>query len=311
MKKIAIISPVFNEEMVINQFYDELSSTLNLMKDKYESEIIFVLDGCTDKSLEILDGLAALDKRIKILNLSRRYGHQNSIIAGMDHAQAEVVIMLDSDLQHPPALILDLISAYESGYEIVHAVRSFPENNNFLDRLLSKIFYKLLNLISDANAIPGAADFRLLSGRVNNIFRDNLKERDQFLRGLFIWIGFKQCSIPYLANKRSAGSTKYSLFRKIDFALTGLISFNLRPLKILTIFGFFLSFISLLFSIFICFAYFFNFQFPRGWSTLIVSICLIGGIQLFFLGVISQYLASIYKESKQRPLYLVDSKLHF
>ena len=311
MKKISIISPVYNEDQLIAKFYDELISALNIVEPYYHSEIIFVLDGCTDNSYEILSEIAKNNKRLKIISLSRRCGHQNSIIAGMDHADGDIIIMMDSDMQHPPKLIAELLSAHESGYEIVHAVRNAPKNNSFIDRFLSRMFYKCINLVSDVNTLEGAADFRLVSKRICDIFRKSIRERDQFLRGLFIWVGFKQCSVPYFANIRLSGETKYNLFRKINFALTGIISFNIRPLKILTTLGIILSMGSILFGLFICFAYILGDHFPQGWSTIVVVICLIGGIQLFFLGIICQYLASIYNEVKNRPIYIIESMTNF
>jgi dolichol-phosphate mannosyltransferase len=219
--------------------------------------------------------------------------------------------MMDSDMQHPPELISELLSTHESGYEIVHAVRYSPKNNNCIDRFLSRMFYKCINLVSDVNTLEGAADFRLISKRICDIFRNNIRERDQFLRGLFVWVGFKQCSVPYFANKRLSGETKYNLFRKIDFALTGIISFNIRPIKILTTFGFILSMGSLLFGLFICIAYILGDHFPQGWSTIVVVISFFGGIQFFFLGIICQYLASIYNEVKNRPIYIIESMTNF
>lgn len=311
MNKISIITPVFNEEIVISEYYNNLTLELNSIATSYQSEIIFILDGCTDNTFKLLTSIAKNDYRVKIISLSRRYGHQNSIIAGMDHAEGDIIIMMDSDMQHPPKLIFELLSAYESGYEIVHAVRNFPKNNKFIDRFLSNFFYKCINLVSDVNAIEGAADYRLITKKVNTIFKNSIRERSQFLRGLFIWVGFKQCTIPYFANNRVLGGSKYNFFRKIDFALTGLISFNIRPLKILTLIGFALFLLSILFGIFVIFAYFLSSHFPPGWSTIIVIICLFGGIQLFFLGIICQYLASINIEVKNRPIYIVESKINF
>ena len=311
MKTLSIIIPVYNEELVLKQFSNELFYVLNSLIDRYHCSAIFVLDGCTDDSFKILFELSKVDSRIKLLSLSKRFGHQNSLNAGLDNVDSDAVIMMDSDLQHPPNLIPKLLTAFETGSDVVHTKRTAPQNSSMFDRILSNNFYRVFNLLSDANIPEGTADFRLISRRILNIFKDDIQERDKFLRGLFIWVGFKQFTIEYIANSRSNGSSKYNIHRKISLALNGIISFSTRPLKILTFFGFMLSFLTICYSIFTSIAYVLGFVFPAGWSTLAVSISLLGGLQIFILGVIGQYIAAIYYEIKKRPIYLVDKKINF
>ena len=311
MKNLAIISPVYNEEESLSTFCLSLLNFFDTINNKYICSVLFVLDGCTDRSLSILLKLSSLDSRIRIITLSKRFGHQNSLVAGMDNVDADVVIMMDSDMQHPPKFISELLNAYESGFDVVHATRNSPMNHNILDKIISNSFYYLFNLISDVKVPKGGADFRLISKKILNIFKLDITEKDRFLRGLFVWVGHRQCTLHYDANPRIDGKSKFDLFRRLNFAFSGIVSFSTNPLKFLMFFGLLLSLLSFLFAFLTILSFLLGNELPKGWGTLVVIICLIGGIQIFMIGLVGQYIAAIYMQVKNRPAYIIERKINF
>tara|TARA_X000000368_G_C23043730_1_gene718165 strand:+ start:108 stop:1046 length:939 start_codon:yes stop_codon:yes gene_type:complete len=310
MKKITIISPVFNEESVIKVFFNALKETLDSIENNYIFEILFVVDKSSDKTFEIITEIAKENNNVKAILLSRRFGHQMSLVAGMDQVKDGAIIMMDSDLQHPPNVILEMIDKYEKGFEIVYTIRTSTEKQNLIRSTMSKIFYYLLNRISDINIGIGEADYRLISPKVVNIFQNQIRERNQFLRGLFKWVGFKSVSVNFKANERVAGKTKYSFNTMIKFASSGLTSFSRKPLQYSIYLGVILSLLSFGIGIHSFISYFLNNVTPSGWTTLTILISLFSGIQLLFLGVIGEYIGSIFEEVKQRPLYIIEDKIN-
>jgi glycosyltransferase involved in cell wall biosynthesis len=283
---------------------------LRTLEPAYLSRIMFVVDRGQDETLSILKNIASVDRAVQVLGLSSRFGHQMSLLAGIDHADADAIIMMDSDLQHPPSLIPRLLTEFENGCEIVHTLRQDTADVSWFKRTSSRLFYRMINRISDVRIIENAADFRLISRRVADVFRTRIRERNQFLRGLFGWVGFRTASVPFRVNPRVAGSTKYSIRRMVRFGIDGVVSFSKSPLQAVTIFGF------------VCAAFGFGLalltmvqamrgaRFPSGWATLLVMITIFGGTQLICIGIIGEYIGAIFDEVKQRPHYLVEESVN-
>ncbi|MEM3000940.1 MAG: glycosyltransferase family 2 protein [Candidatus Nitrosocaldus sp.] len=306
---LTIICPVYNEEEVIKEFYDELKGVL-IQLCGYESKILFVVDRCTDTTLDILKGIADSDKTVQIIALSSRFGHQMALLAGIDNSSSDVIIMMDADLQHPPSLIPRMLEFFEKGYEIVHTVREYPPEIGFFKRLSSKLFYKVINRISDVPIHEGSADFRLISRRVADVFRNNIRERNQFMRGLFSWVGFKSIHIPFQGMIRRGGESKYSIGRLIRFGIHGIISFSRKPLQAAVIVGIILASLGILYSTIVFIQYFVDETLPSGWATLTILLSFFSGIQLIFLGIIGEYIAAIFDEVKGRPHYIIEEKIN-
>jgi len=309
MPSLTVICPVYNEEYVIRLFYESLKKTLDAVRG-YRCEVLFVVDRSKDKTLEILRDIAANDGNVKVLSLSSRFGHQMSIVAGIDHAQTDLLIMMDSDLQHPPELIPKMLSQYEEGYEVVHALRKWPADKSKVKKLASKAFYQIVNRFSEVKIESGAADFRLISRRVADVFRSKIREQNQFLRGLFRWVGFRQVNIEFVPAARASGMTKYDWSRLLKFAMSGITSFSRKPLQYAIGLGLLTATFGLVFGIFAIVSYFFTDQMPSGWATLATIISFLGGIQLIFLGVLGEYVGAIFDEVKRRPLYVVEESIN-
>lgn len=309
-KTITIVCPVYNEEQVVRRFYEELRTTLLRVEHSYNWRVLFVVDRSSDQTLPILRALAAEDERVQVLGLSARFGHQMSLVAGIDHAHSDAVIMMDSDLQHPPELIPELIDSFERGYDVVYTVRREPADCNMLKRIGSRGFYRVLNWLAEIKVESGAADYRLISRRVAEVFRTRIRERNQFLRGLFCWVGFRQIGVVYEPRLRTAGSSKYGWSRMLRFAVAGIISFSNRPLQFAITLGLFAASLGSIFALFAVGAYFIADRVPSGWTSLAILISFFCGVQLFFLGVLGEYVGAIFDEVKGRPLYIIDEAIN-
>ena len=306
MKKlISIVTPVYNEEESIGLFYKELTSVVQGL-DQYEFEIIFVVDKCSDNSLGLLINIAEHDPRVIVIGLSRRFGHQMSLVAGIDQCSGDACIMMDSDLEHPPNLIPLLLEKYEEGFDVVHTKREYAQKNNFLRSSISKLYYRFLNSLSEEDLGENSADYRLISRKVIDVFVNKVREHNQYLRGLFRWVGFCQTEVPFSSDTRHAGKSKYSFRRKMQLGLDGVISFSKVPLKASIIIGIIVAFCGLVYGIYNIVLYFTNASLPQGWTTLVVLVLLIGGLILFMLGVIGLYISGIFDETKNRPLYIIE-----
>jgi dolichol-phosphate mannosyltransferase len=311
MQTLTVICPVYNEEEIIEAFYTELKSVLLKVRDRYTSTILFVVDKCPDRSLEILKRIAAGDGTVQLLALSSRFGHQMSLLAGIDNCTSDVVIMMDSDLQHPPDLIPQLLAEYEKGYDIVYTLREDSPEINFFKRTSSKLFYRVINRISEVPINESAADFRLVSRKVIAVFQTQIRERNQFLRGLFGWVGFNSIGIPFKVRKRLAGKSKYSIARMIRFGANGVVSFSKSPLQAASYLGFGLASLGFIFALVIVIQYLLSSHFPSGWATLTVLISIFSGTQLIFMGILGEYIGAIFDEVKARPHYLIQEKINF
>jgi dolichol-phosphate mannosyltransferase len=301
MQKLNIILPAHNEYGNINPIYNEI--VVALSSCKYDYEILFVDDGSTDDTLSQIKNLAIADPKVKFIELSRNFGHQNALKAGMDATNADIMIMMDCDLQHPPSLINDLLKNYELGYEIVRTHRVDHLSTGFFKTKTSNLFYKILNKLSDIKLEQGSADFRLISGSAITQLK-SFNEFDLFYRGLIKWMGYKQISIEYKAEERYAGVTKYTYNKMISFGLKGFTSFSSKPLYFAAYLGLFFASMSLLYIPYIIYTFYMGTE-VHGWASVIATVAFFGGINLMILGIIGVYLSKLFAQSKNRPHYII------
>lgn len=307
--KLTVIAPVFNEEEVIGVFHGRLSQVLASLVD-VDSKVLYVVDRCTDNTLEVLRSVAKSDPRTRVISLSSRFGHQMSLVAGIENSlDSDAIIMMDSDLQHPPELIPELIDNFRLGFEVVFTVRRDTEDINPLRKVAGNLFYQLLAKLSRVPMRANAADFRLISGRVGKILSLDFGERNMFLRGIFAWIGFRQIGIEYDAGKRAGGYSKYSLSKMFQLATAGILSFSTKPLQLGIFVGIGFSFLSFVMIIWAVIEFFLDKSTPSGWTTLVVLFLMFSGIQLVFLGIIGTYIGGMYEEVKCRPRYIIDERI--
>lgn len=298
---ISIVVPCFNEEGNIEAIYQLIKNELDTYID---FELVFVDDGSTDQTLLRIIQLSQRDSRVHYINLSRNFGHQNALKAGLDFATGDCVISLDADLQHPPRLIKEFIEKWQQGYEVVYSVRKSDPDLSIFKRLTSKLFYKFINFFSDTSIQEGAADFRLLDRKVVNVIK-SLPENYLFIRGLTSWVGFHQIGIEYKPEKRFSGQTKYSLKRMVHFASSGITSFSTKPLRLSIYLGFFIAIVSFIYGLFAIYEAIFTSNVIQGWTSVIVSVLFIGGIQLIMIGILGEYLGKLFMENKRRPNYII------
>lgn len=301
MQKLNIILPAYNEYGNINPIYNEI--VVALSSCKYDYEILFVDDGSTDDTLSQIKNLANADPKVKFIELSRNFGHQNALKAGMDATNADIMIMMDCDLQHPPSLINELLKNYELGYEIVRTHRVDHLSAGFFKTKTSNLFYKILNKLSDITLEQGSADFRLISGSAITQLK-SFNEFDLFYRGLIKWMGYKQISIEYKAEERYTGVTKYTYNKMISFGLKGFTSFSSKPLYFAAYLGFFFASMSIMYIPYIVYTFYVGTEVP-GWASVIATIVFFGGVNLMILGIIGVYLSKLFAQSKNRPHYII------
>lgn len=296
---VSIVIPCYNEEGNIQKIFE------TIQKEIYESlEIVFVDDGSSDATLKHIQLLAEKQKEVKYISFSRNFGHQYAIKAGIDNASGDCIIMLDADMQHPPSLIPEMIEKWNEGYDIVNTIRKDTVRTGLFKRISSKVFYRILNAFSEVKIESGSADFRLIDKKVADALK-SLKEYHLFYRGLIPWVGFKQINIDYVPNDRFSGRTKYTFKKMVSFAASGITSFSTKPLKIAIYIGFLISFFAFLYALYALFIYFFSDKAISGWTSLIISILFIGGLQISLLGIVGEYLGKLFMENKQRPHYII------
>lgn len=310
MKTVDVICPVFREQEAISLFHQRLIAVLDRHRDNYRFQVRYVLDPSGDGTEAILKEIAQADTRVEVLVMSRRFGHQAALIAGMDRSDAEAVIMLDSDLQHPPELISELIQRWAAGADIVQTVRQDQGEIHVLKRMTSRWFYQLFHKMGGVGLQVGAADYRLLSRHVVQIFRNEVREHNPFLRGLVGWVGFRVDYIPFVPAARVHGRSKYRLSTLLNFALNGICSFSKVPLRLCVGIGFILSILSIILGLTHVILYLTDAVYVPGWASLFSGIMFIGGIQLFFLGVLGEYISLIFDEVKNRPRYIISHRIN-
>ena len=307
LRLISFVLPVYNDEVAVQAFYETLARTVNERID-LEYEFIFVNDGSRDRSWEVLVGIAESDDRVLLVDLSRNFGHQIAVTAGLDRATGNAVIIMDTDLQDPPAVVLELIEEWEKGYDVVYARRRTRQDPWF-KRTMASLFYKVLRRLSDIDIPENVGDFRLLDKKVADHLRQ-MREHSRFLRGMVSYLGFKQIAVDFDRHARHSGESGYTLRKLIKFSLDGIMGFSTAPLRFMAHLGFMFSgvaFAGIVYALVVKFARP-DLDVP-GWTLMIISVLLMGGIQLISLGIIGQYVGRNYIESKNRPLYAVREEL--
>lgn len=298
---ISLIVPAYNEEENLSVLVQRLTA---VMAPYNHYEILLIDDGSTDQTRFVLRKLAQLYPTVRFLSFSRNFGHQMALRAGYEHARGACVISLDADLQHPPELIPTLIEKWRQGYEVVYTVREPDFNATWFKRYTSRKFYQLLRGISDLQLEDGAADFRLLDRKVVDTL-NQFKENDLFLRGTISWVGYRQARILYRPAERYAGRSKYSFRKMMNLAMMGITSFSTKPLYVAVVLGFCMSLFAGLFGVEVLYEKYFTDQTVSGWTTIVLLMLLMGGIQFITMGIIGIYLGKTFMEVKARPPYII------
>ena len=299
---ISIVIPEMNEEECLPALHAELRRVCDPLPHRFE--FLFVDDGSGDASVEILTRLRAADPRVRFLALSRNFGHQAALSAGLAHAAGDAVIMMDGDLQHPPALIPRLLDRWRAGFDVVNTIRLETADVHPLKRLWSSCFYRFFNWVTNVRIEPGGADFRLMSRSAVNAL-NALPERHRFLRGLVPWLGFRQDKIEFSAPRRYAGTPKLSFRKNLLFALDGLTAFSFFPLRLLSIIGWGISLLSVMYGLFALSVHLFTDRAVPGWTSIMCCMLFLGGFQIAVMGMLGEYLGRILEQVKGRPLYIV------
>lgn len=306
MKFISIVVPVYNEEDNIEFFYQEVCKHMKPLP--YKFELIFVDDGSSDATPLLLEKLSQQDSRVRGLIMARNYGHQLALTCGLDHADGDGVITMDGDMQHPPEMLPVLLAKWEEGFEVVQTIRISTEGVSWFKSVTSGLFYKLINAMSKVHIQEGGSDFRLLDKAVVQSFR-RYKERARFIRGMIGAIGYRQALVEFVAPKRFAGTSKFSLRKMIHFALDGITAYSKLPLRFAFFMGLLFALISFAVTMHVVYIKLFTLEAVPGWATISASILFLGGLQLLGLGIIGEYVGRIFEEVKQRPLYLLRVEL--
>ncbi len=299
--RVDIILPAHNESGNIMPIYEGLVRHVD--PEEFAYRILFVDDGSTDSTLQEIMALSEKDERVKYISLSRNFGHQNAIKAGLDCSDAEVAIMMDCDMQHPPDLITQMLQKYREGYDVVRTFRRENRSESYIKRKTSSLFYTIVSSFSEVKIEKGSADFRLVSGKALQHLK-SFNEFDLFYRGLVKWIGFRQISIVYQPNDRLHGESKYSFVTMVRFGLKGFTSFSTKPLYFSAYIGIITSMISVLYVPYVVFAII-NHEQIAGWASILVTVAFFGGLNLMILGIIGIYISKLFLQSKARPHYIV------
>jgi len=296
---LSVCAPVYNEEELVEHFYERTTKAL----EGFNYELIIVNDGCRDRTPEILDRLAAADQRLRIVHLSRNFGHQAALTAGLEHARGDAVAMLDADLQDPPEEIRRMVAEWERGADVVYMVRHQREGETAFKLATAHWFYRVFRRLSQVDLEPNSGDFRLLDRSALNALL-SMGERNRFLRGMTVWVGFRQHRLEYKRDPRYAGETKYPIRKMLRFSLDAIASFSHLPLQVATYLGFLFAGVAFI-AIPIVIGLHFAGSYLPGFGTVTILILLIGGLQLIAVGMIGEYVGRIYDEVKRRPLYIV------
>lgn len=300
---VTVVVPAFNEGEAIRAFHERLVQVLEGLDEAWA--VLYVDDGSTDDTMSCIAGFRESDKRVGLLRLSRNFGKELAISAGLDHAAGDAVIVMDADLQDPPELVPDLVAEWKQGWDVVYGRRDAREGDPLVKRFTAHGFYRLMHQVSDTPIPEDVGDYRLMDRRVVNAL-GQLRERNRFMKGLFAWVGFRQRELPYRREARHAGTSKWSYWRLWNYALDGITSFTVVPLKIATYLGLITAFGAFLYGAWIITKTLVYGADVPGYPSLMVVILFLGGVQLIALGIIGEYLGRLFMESKQRPLYLID-----
>ncbi len=300
--KVSVVVPAFNEEGNIPRLANEL---VNVLKQYKSYEIIFINDGSVDNTLDTIKKLRLYNKNIHYISLSRNFGHQYALKAGLDGATGNFVISMDADLQHPVNLIPTLIQEWQNGYDIVYTVRTDKKTESLFKRSTSKLYYKIFNFLTGLNMPSGTADFRGMDKKAVQVIK-NMPEKTLFLRGLVFWMGFKQKALSYQVHPRFTGKSAYTLKKMMSLAMAGATSFSVKPLRIAIYAGFIVAVLGCLFTAYVLYMKLFGGATISGWASIMCVLLVLGGSQLFMIGIIGEYIGMIFMEMKKRPNYIVD-----
>lgn len=307
-KLISFIFPVYNNESSLEPLYTQVKKVIVSLPNNYSYEFVFVIDGSPDNSIEVLRGLVKKDSNVKVLSLSRNFGHQAAVSAGIDYVSGDATIIMDSDLQDPPSVCADLIKKWEEGYQVVYAQRR-TRKDTFLKKLTANAYYRTLSYLSSVDIPRNTGDFRLVDSKVIEVVRQ-MKEHNRFLRGMFSYTGFRQVAVKFDRHARHEGKSEYTLKKMLKLAKDGIFGFSEVPLQLVTRLGFCVSFLSVIGIIYaITLKVFWPHVAVPGWTLIVVAIFFTSGVQLLMLGVLGEYIGRIYSEVRNRPNYIVAEEI--
>ena len=308
-KKISIVVPMYFEEKVAEEMYERLTKILKELED-FEYEIICINDGSKDRTLEILESIAENDKNVKIISFSRNFGHQAAVTCGLKYVTGDAIVIIDADLQDPPETIPEMLKLWEAGNDVIYGKRKTREGESKFKLLTAKMFYDMLNSLAEIEIPKNTGDFRLVDRKVVDVI-NSLPEHNKFLRGLFSWVGFNQTAYEYERKERFAGSTKYSLRKMVKLASDGIISFSNKPLELVGKIGIASIFLAFLIFVYAIISYIFKLNhLTAGWTSIMVAVTFFAGVQLLSIWIMSEYIARIYDESRNRPEYIIEKTIN-
>jgi len=301
--KISIILPVLNEEGNIRPIYEKIRDVFSQIG--YDYELLFIVDGdSTDRSEEFITNIILIDKNVRLVVFTRNFGHMTALIAGFNLCTGDAAITMDCDLQHPPDLIPELIRQWQDGYSIVNTIREDKNQRGIFKKYTSRYFYRIFSWLSEIPLESGSADFRLIDRTVIDKI-NQLEEHDIFLRGMIHWLGFNSTSVVYIPNNREYGYSKYNIGKLLRFGTSGITSFSIKPLKLVTLMGFVISMLTFIYLIFTLYSALFLKIEVSGWASLMICVLFLGGIQLISIGILGEYVGKIFIETKKRPRYVI------
>jgi dolichol-phosphate mannosyltransferase len=306
---LSVVVPCFNEELVLHETHRRLGGVLAGLDD-LDYEIIYVDDGSRDRTPMLLQQLQVGDRHVRVVEFSRNFGHQIAVTAGVEHAAGDAVVLIDADLQDPPEVIAEMVARWREGYDVAYGVRTDRPGESAFKLATAKSFYRVINRMSETDIPLDTGDFRLMDRKVVDALQ-SMPERDRFVRGMVSWVGFRQIAVPYRREPRLLGESKYPLFKMVRFALDGITSFSVQPLRVATWLGFAVSAFALLGILYALGLRLFSSNWVTGWTAMMIAVLFLGGVQLLSLGIIGEYIGRIYGEAKRRPLYLVAERRGF
>ena len=309
--KVSIVIPLYNEESIIDELFARLQALLHKMEQEFainkaQLEVILVNDGSSDSTLFRLKEICTNTIGFTLINLSRNFGHQMASTAGLEHTKGDFVVLMDGDLQDPPEIVVEMYQKAQEGFDVVYAKRISRAKESWFKKWTAKFFYRLLSMLTTIDIPVDTGDFRIMSRRVIQEM-NAMPERHRFIRGLTSWVGFKQTSIEYERAERFSGQTKFSVTKMLSFAMDGLTSFSSVPLRLASLLGYTFTFIAAIYTFYVLYKRFLTDDTVQGWSSMMIFVLLIGGIQFILLGMMGEYVGRIYDEVKQRPLYIVEN----
>lgn len=308
---VSVVCPVYNEQDGIQAFHERTSAALHAVVPPVRYEVVYVDDGSTDRSMALLSKLAERDSFVRVLGLSRNFGHQAAITSGIDFAKGDAVVVIDTDLQDPPEVIGEMVARWREGFKVVYGVRCLRRGESSFKLLTAKLFYRLLNRLSDTPLPVDSGDFRLMDRQVVDVLRE-IREENRYIRGLVSWIGFSQCGVEYERDARFAGKTSFTVRKMLRFAANGITSFSEKPLRLSIQLGAVVTFVGLALGMVIAVRKLLNTDaLIPGYASLMCVVLFFGGVQLLSIGLLGEYVGRVYRESKRRPLYVVAEALNF